>query len=212
MSAIRLPPTATISEEQYLRDELNREIKHEYIDGYIYAMAGASRNHQRIVGSLSADFRNHLANKPCEAFSSDIKVKAGSKFFYPDVIVVCDDAEGDDYYTKRPVIVVEVLSRSTRRRDETIKRLAYQNLPSLQEYVLIEQDIVDVEVCRRSEGWVSRHFFMGDAVTFESIGLSLSVEAIYARVENEDVRLYFEEQARAAENPRTDSPASEPDQ
>lgn len=194
MNAIRLPQTAPISEEQYLREELTREIKHEYIDGYIYAMAGASRNHQRIVGNLSAAFRNHLVNKPCEAFSSDMKVKAGSKFFYPDVVVVCETG-GDDYYTERPAIVVEVLSRATRRRDETTKRLAYQNLPSLQEYILIEQDIVDVEVCRRNEGWVSRHFFMGDEVTFESIELTLSVEAIYARVENEDVRLYFEERA-----------------
>lgn len=211
MNAVRSPQTGPISEEQYLRDELTREIKHEYIDGYVYAMAGASRNHQRIVGSLGAAFRNHLVNKPCEAFSSDMKVKAGSKFFYPDVVVVCETG-GDDYYTRCPVIVVEVLSRSTRRRDETTKRLAYQSLPSLQEYVLIEQDIVDVEVCRRSEGWVSRHFFMGDEVTFESIGLTLGVEAIYARVENEDVRLYFEEQARSAETPRTDSLASDPDQ
>ncbi len=71
-----------------------------------------------------------------------------------------------------------------------------------QEYVLIEQDFVDVEVCRRSEGWVSNHYFMGDEVTFESIGLTVPVEEIYARVENEDVRLYFEEkQAVLAESP-----------
>jgi Uma2 family endonuclease len=198
MNAIRLPQLAPISEEQYLRDELTREIKHEYIDGYIYAMAGASRNHQRVVANLGRILGNHLENRPCEAFSSDMKVKAGSKFFYPDVVVVCETG-GDDYYTRRPVIVVEVLSRSTRRRDETTKRLAYQSLPSLQEYVLVEQDIVDVEVCRRSEGWVSRHFFMGDEVAFESIGLTLRVEDIYARVENEDVRLYFEERATPPE-------------
>lgn len=207
MSAIRLPQTAPISEEQYLRDELTREIKHEYIDGYIYAMSGGSRNHERIAGNIFSELRSFLSGTPCEAFSSNLKIKAGRKFFYPDAMVVCNEADPKDYYTQSPVLVVEVLSRSTRRRDETTKRLAYQNLPSLQEYVLIEQDIVDVEVCRRSEGWVSRHFFMGDEVTFESIGLTLGVEAIYARVENEDVRLYFEEQAAS----QTSTPPPDPD-
>lgn len=195
MNAISLPHSAPISEEQYLREELAREIKHEYIDGYVYAMSGASRNHERITGNVFGEFRSFLSGSRCEAFSSNIKVKAGRKFFYPDVVVVCDDPNGDDYYTQCPALIVEVLSRSTRRMDETVKRLAYQSLPSLQEYVLIEQDIVDVEVCRRSEGWVSRHFFMGDEVTFESLELTLSVEMIYARVVNEDVRLYFEEKA-----------------
>jgi Uma2 family endonuclease len=188
---------AWISEEDYLQGELTSDIKHEYIDGYLYAMAGASRNHQRIVANVGRAFGNHLANQPCEPFTSDLKVKVGSKFFYPDVMVVCDGSDADDYYTRSPVLVVEVLSRSTRRMDETVKRLAYQNLPSLREYVLIEQDIVDVEVCRRSEGWISNHFFMGDRVCFESIGLTLAVEDIYARVVNDDVKLYLEEKARS---------------
>ena len=72
--------------------------------------------------------------------------------------------------------------------------MAYQSITTLQEYVLIEQDFVDVEVCRRSEGWVSNHYFLGEEVTFESIGLTVTVEEIYTRVENEDVRMYFEEQ------------------
>ena len=80
-----------------------------------------------------------------------------------------------------------MLSKSTRRIDETSKRFAYINIPSLQEYVLIEQDIVDIEVIRRSEGWISKHYYLGDEVTFESIDLSLSVEEIYQRVNNEDM-------------------------
>ncbi|MDO9139110.1 MAG: Uma2 family endonuclease [Methylobacter sp.] len=176
-----------ISEEAYLQGELVSEIKHEYIDGDVYAMAGASKNHQRITGNVSRKFGNQLENTPCEPFASDIKVKVGSQFFYPDVMVVCEDENGNDYYTEKPVIIVEVLSKSTRRMDETAKKFAYQTLPTLKEYVLIEQDFVDVEVCRRSEGWVSRHYFMGDNVTFESVGLSLAVADIYQRVDNEDV-------------------------
>ncbi|MGZ5017256.1 MAG: Uma2 family endonuclease [Methylobacter sp.] len=189
-----LQPGGWISEEDYLAGELTGEIKHEYIDGYVYAMAGASRNHERIAGNVFGELRNFLKNKPCEPFSSDLKIKAGSRFFYPDVMVVCDEQSQHDYYTDSPVIVVEVLSKASRRVDETTKRIAYQSIPCLKEYVLIEQDFVDVEVCRRSEGWVSNHYFMGDSVLFDSIGLNLTVEEIYARVDNDEVRSYIQEQ------------------
>ncbi len=183
-----------VSEEDYLAGELLSEIKHEYIDGTVYAMAGASRNHERIAGNIYREFGNHLKNKPCEPFSFDLKIKVGSRFFYPDVMVVCDEQSRHDYYTESPVIIVEVLSKSSRRRDETTKRIAYQSIQSLKEYVLIEQDFVDVEVCRKSEGWVSSHYFLGDRVLFESVGLTLAVEEIYARVDNDDVRAYLQEQ------------------
>ena len=105
--------------------------------------------------------------------------------------MTCEDDTENTYYTEKPVIIVEVLSKSTRRKDETTKRRLYQNLPSLQEYVLIEQDIVDVEVCRRSEGWVSEHYFMGDEVTFAAIDLTLTVNEIYERVVNDDVSAFL---------------------
>ncbi|MDD5579204.1 MAG: Uma2 family endonuclease [Methylobacter sp.] len=183
-----------ISEEDYLAGELISEIKHQYIDGYVYAMAGASRNHERIAGNVFGELRNFLKDKPCEPFSSDLKIKVGSQFFYPDVMVVCAEDKQHDYYTESPVIVVEVLSKSSRRLDETTKRISYQNIPSLKEYVLIEQDFVDVEVCRKSEGWISNHYFMGDSVLLEAIDLTLTVEEIYARVDNDEVRSYLQEQ------------------
>jgi len=183
-----------ISEEDYLTGELTSETKHEYIDGHVYAMAGASRNHERIAGNVYRAFGNHLINKPCEPFSSDLKIKVGSRFFYPDVMVVCAETNQHDYYTESPVIIVEVLSKSSRRMDETTKRIAYQSIPGLKEFVLIEQDFVDVEVCRKSEGWVSNHYFMGDSVLFEAVGLTLTVEEIYARVDNDEVRAYLLEQ------------------
>lgn len=177
----------TISVEEYLKSEANREIKHELIDGQIYAMAGASANHDRISGTLYAEFKHHLKNSPCEPFGSDMKVKVGSKFFYPDVIVDCQFDESQPYYTKSPIIIVEVLSKSTRRIDETTKRFSYMNIPNLEEYILIEQDIVDIEVIRRSENWLSQHYFLGDKVHFKSIDLTLTVEEIYHRVQNEEM-------------------------
>ncbi|MGR8998759.1 MAG: Uma2 family endonuclease [Gammaproteobacteria bacterium] len=185
-----------ISEAEYLEGELISEVKHEYIDGSVYAMAGASKNHERIVGNVFGELRSHLKNSPCEPFLSDIKVKVGQDFFYPDVMVVCEDNSNNDYYAETPVIIVEVLSKSTRRMDETTKKIAYQTIPTLKEYVIIEQDIVDVEVCRKSDNWVSSHYFMGDEVTFESVGLSLSVEDLYFRVDNDDVKSFFEERAK----------------
>jgi len=188
MSANLQVKESWISEDEYLEGELISEVKHEYIDGHVYAMAGASRNHERIAGNIYRQFGNYLQGKPCEPFSSDIKIKVGSKFFYPDVMVVCDEQSSHEYYTESPVIIVEVLSKSSRRIDETTKRIAYQSIPCLKEYVLIEQDFVDVEICRKSEGWVSRHFFWGDSVYFEAVELTLTVAEIYDRVDNDDVR------------------------
>jgi Uma2 family endonuclease len=193
------PKLVLSSEEDYLQGELHSETKHEYIEGQVYAMAGASRNHERIAGNVFGEIRNWLKNSSCEPFASDIKVKAGGNFFYPDVMVVCEEQNPHEYYIQSPVIIIEVLSKSTRKTDETTKRIAYFNITTLQEYVLIEQDIVDVEICRRSKGWLSEHFFLGDELCFESISLKLTVEEIYARVENEDVKAYFEEKQKAAE-------------
>jgi Uma2 family endonuclease len=181
-----------ISVEAYLAGELNADTKHEYMDGDVYAMAGASKNHQSITDNVCGELRQHLKNTRCRPFGSDIKVKVGNQFFYPDVMVVCDDKTDNPYYTESPILLVEVLSKSTRRTDETIKRVAYSSLPSVQEYVLIEQDFVDVEVCRRSSGWVSNHYFLGDDVWFESLDFNLAVEEIYRWVENEDMAAFLQ--------------------
>lgn len=183
-----------ISEEEYLQGELVSDVKHELIDGEVYAMAGGSKNHERIAGNVFAGLHAHLQNSPCEPFSTEVKVKVGGNFFYPDAMVVCDDPTDNEYYTESPTILVEVLSKSTRRTDETIKRMAYQSIPSLQEFILIEQDFVDIEVCRRNEGWLPRHYFLGDQFVLESIGISMSVEDIYHRVKNDDVTTYLQEQ------------------
>jgi Uma2 family endonuclease len=178
---------AFMSEEEYLAGEKIAVLKHEYVDGHIYAMAGAHSNHNSLAMNVSVAFSNHLKGKPCRAYMSDMKVRIGngSKYYYPDVLVNCPPVNG--YFTETPTIIVEVLSNSTRRIDETEKRMAYMQIETLEEYVLIAQDFVQIEVIRKSEGWKSAKYFLGDEVTFTSIGLTLSVEAIYDGVDNADM-------------------------
>lgn len=179
-----------ISIEDYLAGELLADTKHEYCNGRVYAMAAATKNHQSIIVNVLAEIRQHLKGTPCRPYGSDVKIKAGQQFFYPDMMVVCADPSSNPYYTEAPLLVVEVLSPSTRRTDQTLKRDAYQALPSVQEYVLIEQDFVDVEVCRRASGWMSKHYFLGDDVCLESIGLTIAVVEIYRWVENEEMEAF----------------------
>ncbi len=181
-----------ISEQEYLEGEKISEIKHEYIDGNVYAMAGASKNHQRIIANLTINIGGYLRNTPCEIFSSDIKVRVDAKkYFYPDVIVVCENDDEDAYYTESPRIIVEVLSNSTRKFDHTLKRQFYQTLPSLEEYILIEQDFVQVEVYRKVDSWQSNFYYLGDTVTFQSLDFSLSVAEIYQHVKNDDMQEFL---------------------
>ena len=180
-----------LSEEDYLAGEQISEIKHEYIDGQAYAMSGTSANHGRIVSALTRLIGNHLVDMPGDVFAADMKVKVQHNFFYPDLIIDCEPKNGDSYYTETPLIIVEVLSRSTRKIDQTLKRHAYQSLPSLLEYVLIEQDFVDVEVCRRGNHWQSEHYYLGDQVHLAPVDLYLPVETIYARVVNDDMQAFL---------------------
>lgn len=185
--------TAFISEQEYLAGEQTAEIKHEYIDGQIYAMSGAHANHNRLSATLMREIGNHLKGKTCQPYASDMKVKIGSKYFYPDIMVDCSDS--NDYFTETPILLVEILSKSTRRMDETTKRVSYMQIPNLQEYVLIEQDFVKIEVMRRSDDWRSATYLLGDSVTFESIGLTVAVEDIYERVQNEDIIEWLQQKA-----------------
>jgi len=180
-----------MSEQEYLMTEPDSQIRREYIDGRAYAMAGTSINHARITGNIFSEFRVHLKGKPCEAFASDIKIplkiELGNNYVYPDVLVDCSTIDGKGYFSNSPTLIVEVLSQSTRKRDLTTKLLRYINLPSLQEYVLIEQDFVQVQVLRKSNDWRHDYYYLGDSVIFESIGLTLSVVDIYDRVDNNEI-------------------------
>ena len=174
-----------ITEADYLAGEQDGQQKHEYIDGQVYAMSGASANHNRLAGNLYGELRQHLKGQPCQAYTADMKVKIDTRYFYPDVMVDCSTVDG--YFTETPIILIEVLSKSTKQTDKTVKLDSYTSIPTLQEYLLVEQDFVEIELLRRRTGWKAEHYFLGDSIVFESIGLQLTVAEIYERVTNDDM-------------------------
>lgn len=177
----RLKP---LTVEEYLEGELRSDVKHELVGGRAYAMVGASRYHVLIAGALHAALRTHLRGGPCRAYISDMKVRVGDDFYYPDVLVSCT-AGGHDYYETAPVLIVEVLSPSTETRDRLEKCLAYQRLDSLKEYVLIAQDKVRAEVHRRIEGgWEVERFDERDVLRLESVDMTIPLTEIYEDVMN----------------------------
>ncbi|SJM96535.1 Uma2 family endonuclease [Crenothrix polyspora] len=191
LSANSEPENTYLSEAEYLATEPDLEVRREYINGNIYAMAGGSTNHNILSGNIFGEFRSHLKGTPCVTFMSDIKVplkvSSGNNYVYPDVLVDCSKIEGKSYFSNSPLLIVEVLSKSTRKRDLTTKLLRYINLPSLLEYVVVEQDFVQIQIFRKKTDWKDEFYFLGDSITFESIALTLSVADIYDRVENEDM-------------------------
>lgn len=182
-------PFNQISIQDYLAGERVSQQKYEYVAGQVYAMAGAKINHNRITRNVSNLLWTVLKDSPCEPFTSDMLIKtAKDRYRYPDVVVVCNnDSSQDEYVREQPILVIEVISESTRRTDKTDKRLEYIALPSLLEYVLIEQDIAEVTVYRRSAGWQPSYYYLGQMVTLDSINTTLQVEDIYERVENSEL-------------------------
>ncbi len=181
-------PQSTLTVEEYLGGEESSQIRHEYLVGYVYAMTGASDEHNTIAGNVFTRIRTHLRGGPCRAFISDMKVwvESMNRFYYPDVLVTCDAQDSDRYYKTHPSLIIEVSSPNTAQTDRREKWLAYQTLDSLREYVLIAQDKMSVVCFRRDEAgrWWEDTIHPSDSVNLASVGLRISVAEIY-----EDVRL-----------------------
>ena len=175
-----------ISIEDYLAGEKDSPAKHEYLDGVVYAMAGASDRHNRIAGNIYNRLDNHLDDDPCEPFISDMKVWASETvFYYPNVVVACEGVNADPYYRKQPRLIVEVTSPSTENIDRTEKLRAYKQIKSLKEYVIVAQDAVWIDVYRRMRGDRWQWEILTDVseeLRLDSVGLTLSVAQIYRRV------------------------------
>lgn len=171
---------------EYLEAEKDSPVRHEYVDGQIFAMAGASDRHNRIAGNFYNRLDDHLGDGPCEPFISDMKVWVSETvYYYPDVVVACDGPGADEYYRKQPRLIIEVSSPGTERIDRSEKLLAYRQVKSLKEYVIVSQVRVHVEVFRRGRGdrWSSRVLTdHSDELRLESVGLTLTVGQIYRRV------------------------------
>lgn len=168
---------------EYLEGESHSQVKHEYVRGRVYAMVGASKAHNRIALNIGYTLDRHLRGGPCSVFVSDVKVRIGEIFYYPDVSVTCSPADTEPFFNSEPSLIVEVLSATTEAVDRLDKRLAYQSLPSLREYVLVSQDRRQVELYRRqAQGWDLEVFLAGDTVRLESIEFELPLAEIYRDV------------------------------
>ncbi|BAZ13597.1 hypothetical protein NIES4071_54360 [Calothrix sp. NIES-4071] len=176
-----------ISPEEYLEGEKVSEIKHEYIDGEVYAMAGASDAHTTIALNLATMLLTNLRGSGCRVFMSDMKaqVHRRSRYYYPDVMVTCDVRDRDSEYSKsHSCLIIEVLSEGTEAKDRGTKFKDYRRSPSLQEYVLISQDTMNVDIFRRNEEghWVLYSFVKGEEVEFTSVDFRCDITAIYQDV------------------------------
>jgi len=183
------PKLSRITVEDYLAGELESEIKHEYIAGEVYAMAGAANVHNRIATNITGALHAALRGKPCEAFNSDTKVRiqfpTHIRFYYPDAMVVCQPNPDDESFQDQPTVIVEVVSPSTRRTDEVEKKEAYLTIPSLSAYLLVYPE--RVVVYRRTDaGFVEEAYAGDDVIELPQLEISLPVEDIYARVTRSD--------------------------
>ncbi len=184
-----------VTPEDYLKHERLAASKNEYLEGQIYAMSGASRQHNRITFNVAGLIYAQLQHRPCEGFVNDMRVKANdnSMYTYPDVVVACGEAKFEDTTLDtllNPTLVIEVLSDSTERYDREKKFAHYQRIETLQEYILIAQDELRVECYTRQpdDRWVlSKAETLEDVMPLESIGCILPLAEVYARVQFEVV-------------------------
>ena len=176
-----------LSVEEYLYYERDSPIRHEYVNGELFAMAGASDDHYRISRNICRPLEDLLEDTSCESFMADMKVQANASiYYYPDVVVACDNpASTDPYYRKEPVLIVEVTSPKTEKKDRKEKLEAYQNIKSLKEYVIVAQDEVSVHLYRRIRNGIWQNLTLtdiNDTLELKSVGLTLPLTQIYRRV------------------------------
>ncbi|MEG3858214.1 Uma2 family endonuclease [Microcoleus sp. herbarium12] len=173
--------------EEYLEWEAKQELRHEYIDGEILAMTGGTFPHAKIYLNFYRALYPHLSQRGCEVYVSDAKVQTNqnSRYFYPDLVVTCDpdDLKAKDFI-QHPKIIVEVLSPGTATYDRTKKLKYYRQIPSLQEYVLVDSEEIAVEVYRRGEGkmWLYYEYEAGEAIALDSIEFECAIEILYEGV------------------------------
>ncbi len=181
-----------ISAAEYLATENDGTWRHEFINGVMFAMAGASERHNVIRSRLTATLLGHVA-QGCRVFDAEMKLhikdNADERYYYPDVFVSCDPNDRDPYSRNTAVLVVEVLSPSTERTDRFEKFTAYKCIPSLLEYGLLTQDAMELELFRRRTDWQREFYQRDNTVTFESVGLTLNVSQLYRNVDFEDPTL-----------------------
>ncbi|MEP7039094.1 MAG: Uma2 family endonuclease [Acidobacteriota bacterium] len=184
-----------MSEQEYLAFEEKSKIKHEYMDGEIFSMAGATRKHNLATTNISRILGNQLEETDCEVYTGDFRVRVrGGHNVYPDVAVACGDilTVDDDKTLLNPIVVFEVLSKSTEKRDRGEKAEDYYKLDSLQDYILVSQYRVRVEHFSRQANneWTLKIYEdLKDVVELKSIKCKISLKLIYLKINISSLKL-----------------------
>ncbi len=177
----------TMSAQEYLACEQKGDVRHEYVCGYTYALAGASQRHSRISLNIAVHFWGLAQGKTCRVHQSDMKLRIeaeGSVFYYPDVMVVCDKSEPDPFFETEPCVLVEVLSPSTKNTDLREKLTAYKGLPSVQTYLIVEAErLVVRRFWKETDGHWHQEDLTGDGdIALPCLGGTLTLPQIYRGV------------------------------
>ena len=180
--------TTLLSVEDYLSGEQQSPVRHEYIAGAVYAMAGGTDAHNIIAGNFFGELRTHLRGGKCRAFFSEVKVRLVLSdkeiFYYPDLMVTCDQRDTNALFKNFPKVIIEVLSESTERIDRSEKFWNYTQIESLEEYALASQDKMEVTIFRRSTGWKPDiHRLPEQELQLASLDYKIQLKAIYEGVE-----------------------------
>ena len=170
--------------DEYLIAERDASVRHEYLNGALVAMAGGSRAHNLLASRLSRLLGNHLEGTPCRVYQSDMKVRieTANRFYYPDVMVCCNPVaeEPDEYYETAPCLIVEVLSPRTASTDDSEKRVNYQTLTSLQEYLLLDPTGRTAVLYRRAgDMWLRYALVARDRLELVSVDYRIRLEQLF---------------------------------
>ncbi|MEH2055296.1 MAG: Uma2 family endonuclease [Nostoc sp.] len=193
---VALPDNILMSAEEYLVWEPTQEERYEYWDGEVVMMSGATRNHNRISGNFFKLLDDALADvydgrrcSTCEVYIVDVKVQIepGQKYFYPDVVVTCDERDDDPQLVQFPCLIIEALSPSTEAADRGKKFAKYRQSSTLQEYVLVQVAQPIVEVFRRNEQgkWVLSEYNLDEILRLESVDVEIAIAHLYRQVQFE---------------------------
>lgn len=180
----------TLTQQEYLDFEEKSQVKHEFVRGRIFAMAGASDAHNQVTGNVFALLHARLKGTGCFAYVADMKVRVelADSFYYPDVMVTCEAFAAKSVYKTQPVLIVEVLSPSTADIDRREKLVAYGLLPNLKEYLIVHQDKRLVELYQRSasgESWTAKALAASAPLSLSSLpsgDFSFSLDEIYSGI------------------------------
>ena len=188
---VALPDRLLMSYEEYVNWESTQEMRHEYCDGEVIAMAGGTRKHNRISGNAFKILDDTLADRPCEVYINDVKVQVQPrrKYFYPDVVVTCDKRDQESNFVAFPCLIIEVLSPSTESFDRGFKFSQYRKFETLQEYVLVQVEQPIVEVFQRNEQgqWVFFEYGLSDRLFLKSVNVEIAVSELYRQIQFEPV-------------------------